>query len=74
MEALGDDIVGNFDRVGVFGCQGAVFEGGGEEVDDGEGKTLARVWLCLEGVLVWVEVEYAIGLTILSVAWKDVVM
>lgn len=43
VEAFGDAVGCDFDRVGVFGLQGAVFEGGGEEVDDGEREALAGV-------------------------------
>ena len=36
MEAFRDAVAGDFDAVCVFGLEGAVLEGGGEEVDDGE--------------------------------------
>jgi len=47
VEAFGDAVLGDLDAVRVFGLQGAVFEGGGEEVDDGEREALAGV-CCLE--------------------------
>jgi len=53
VEAFGDAVGGDFDAVGVFGLEGAVFEGGGEEVDDGQREALAGVG-GLGGVLVWV--------------------
>ena len=43
MEGVGDAGGGYFDAFGVFGCQGAVLEGGREEVDYGEGETLFGV-------------------------------
>jgi len=43
MEALGDAVGSDLDAVGVFGLEGAVLKGGGEEVDYGEGETLARI-------------------------------
>lgn len=43
MEGFGDAVLGDFDVVGVFGLEGAVFEGGGEEVVDGEREALAGV-------------------------------
>lgn len=42
-EGVGDTGGGYFYALGVFGGQGAVFQGGGEEVDDGEGETLFGV-------------------------------
>lgn len=43
MEGVGDAGGGDFYALGVFGGEGAVFEGGGEEVDRGEGETLSGV-------------------------------
>ncbi len=43
VEGVGDAGGGDLDAFGVFGRQGAVFEGGGEEVDDGKGETLFGV-------------------------------
>ena len=34
MERLGDAVAGYFDAVGVFGGEGTVLQGGGEEVYD----------------------------------------
>ena len=43
VEGVGDAGGGDFYALGVFGGEGAVFEGGGEEVDHGEGETLFGV-------------------------------
>lgn len=43
MEGVGDAGGGDFDALCVFRGEGAVFEGGGEEVDYGEGETLFGV-------------------------------
>ena len=43
MEGVGDARGGYFNALGVFGGEGAVFEGGGEEVEYGEGETLLGV-------------------------------
>ena len=43
VEGVGDAGGGDFDGFAVFGGEGAVFEGGAEEVDYGEGETLFRV-------------------------------
>lgn len=43
MEAFGDAVARDLDGVCIFGGNRAVFEAGGEEVDDGEGEALARV-------------------------------
>ena len=43
MEGVGDAGGGYFYAFGVFGRQGAIFEGGGKEVDDGKGETLFGV-------------------------------
>ena len=43
VEGVGDARGGDFYAFGVFGRQGTVFEGGGEEVDDGESETLFGV-------------------------------
>ena len=43
MEGVGDAGGGYFYALGVFGGQGTVFKGGGEEVDYGEGETLFGV-------------------------------
>jgi hypothetical protein len=43
VEAFCDAVTCDLDAVGVFGLEGAVFERGLEEVDDGEGKALAGV-------------------------------
>ena len=43
VEGVGDAGGGYFDGFGVFGSEGAVFEGGIEEVDYGEGQSLFRV-------------------------------
>lgn len=43
MEGVGNAGGGYFDGLGVFGCQGAIFEGGGEEVDYSKGETLFGV-------------------------------
>lgn len=43
MESFSDAILGNLDVVCVFGGEGTVFKGGGEEVDDGESETLFGV-------------------------------
>lgn len=43
MEGVGDAGGSYFYALGVFGGEGAVFEGGGEEVDYGEGETLFSV-------------------------------
>lgn len=45
MEGVGDAGGGYFDALAVFGGEGAVFEGGGEEVDYGERETL----FCVKG-------------------------
>ena len=43
VEGVGDAGGGDFDALRVFRGQGAVFEGGGEEIDYGEGETLFGV-------------------------------
>ena len=43
MEALGNAVAGDLDAVGIFGLEGAVFERGVEEVNDGERQALAGV-------------------------------
>lgn len=43
VEGVGDARSGYFDAFGVFRCQGAIFEGGGEEVNYGEGETFLGV-------------------------------
>ena len=43
VEGVGYAGLSHFDRFAVFGGEGAVFEGGGEEVDDGEGEALFGV-------------------------------
>jgi len=43
VEGVGDAGGGDFDGFAVFWGEGAIFEGGGEEVNDGEGKALFRV-------------------------------
>ena len=40
MEGVGDAGGGYFYAFGIFGCQGAVLQRGGEEIDDSEGETL----------------------------------
>ena len=40
MEGFGDTGLSHFDRFGVFRGERAVFERGGEEINDGEGETL----------------------------------
>lgn len=43
MEGVGDAGGGYLDGFAVFGSESAVFEGGGEEVDYGEGEALFGV-------------------------------
>jgi hypothetical protein len=43
VERVGDAGGGDFDGFAVFGGEGAIFEGGGEKIDDGESETLFRV-------------------------------
>ncbi len=43
MEGVGDAGGGYFYALAVFGGESAVFEGGGKEVDYGEGETLFGV-------------------------------
>ena len=49
VEAFGDAVACDFDAVCVFGLEGAVGQGSGEEVDDGEGETFAGVGRLGEG-------------------------
>lgn len=43
MEAFCYAVGGDFDRVGVFGLESAIFEGGLKKVDDGQGEAFAGV-------------------------------
>lgn len=43
MEAFGYTVGRDLDAVGVFGLEGAVLEGGLEEVDDGEREALTGI-------------------------------
>ena len=45
MEGVGDAGDGDFNGLGVFFLEGAMFQGGVEEVDDGEGEALFAVEL-----------------------------
>ena len=54
MEAVGYAVGCDFDRVGVFGLQRAVFEGSLEEVNDGEREAFAGVGrLCIMLVVLY---------------------
>lgn len=43
MEGFCDAVLGDLDVVGVFRGKSAIFEGGGEEVDNSEGQPLFGV-------------------------------
>ena len=43
MEGVGDAGLGDFDGLGIFGGESAIFEGSGEEIDNGKGETLLGV-------------------------------
>lgn len=43
MKGVGDARGGYFYALGIFGCEGAICEGGGEEIDYSEGETFFGV-------------------------------